>query len=159
MGGGYSWDRGCVVQMGARRARHFEPTVTVAIGPGPIPIYTIFQSNSNAFSRSKNIQTLHEAWFEHDEQLSPLVQVQISTGFLDINFGTNSNLNLPLILKGFKPCAKILINSLKFYLDLIFTNVNLVGLTSMQANEVPTHVKMAWFGNKEKSLNLKFKPN
>jgi hypothetical protein len=43
---------------------------------------------------SKNVQTLHGARFEHDEQLSPLTQVKIATGCHAINFGTLSNLNL-----------------------------------------------------------------
>jgi hypothetical protein len=34
--------------------------------------------------------------------------------------------------KGFKPCGKNLVNLLKFYLNMIFTKVNLVGHTCMQ---------------------------
>jgi hypothetical protein len=41
---------------------------------------------------------------------------------------------------GFKHCGKNLINSLKFYLDMIFMKVNLVGHTCMQEIEVPLKV-------------------
>jgi hypothetical protein len=45
-----------------------------------------------------------------------------------------------LNLKGFKPFGKILINSLKFYLLMIFMNRNLDLLTCMQNLEVPLQV-------------------
>jgi hypothetical protein len=80
---------------------------------------------------SKNIQALHDAIFEQYEQLSPLTQLQIPTGSYVIYFGIDSNLNLPSILKGFKPCGKNLVNSIKIYLYLVVTNVNLVGHTCM----------------------------
>jgi hypothetical protein len=41
-----------------------------------------------------------------------------------------------LVLKGFKPCGKNLVNSLKLYLDLTFTTVNLVSHTCMQDYEI-----------------------
>jgi hypothetical protein len=85
----------------------------------------------------KNIETLHDASLEHGEQLYELGRLQICTRIHVIKFGTNSNLNLPWILKGFKPCGKILVNSLKFYLDLVFTKVNLVGYTCMQEIGLP----------------------
>jgi hypothetical protein len=56
------------------------------------------------------------------------------------NVGTDSNLNFLRILKGFKPCWKNLVNSLKLYLDLTFSNVNLVGHTYMQDIGVPIQV-------------------
>jgi hypothetical protein len=96
--------------------------------------------NLNAFCISKPLQTLYEAKFEHVEQLSPLSQLQIPTRIHVINFGTNSNLNLPPIFMGFKPCRKNLVNSLKFYIDLIFTKVNLVEHTCMQEIGVPIQV-------------------
>jgi hypothetical protein len=40
---------------------------------------------------------------KHKEQLYFLSQLQIPSGWQVTNFGANSNLNLPLILKGFKP--------------------------------------------------------
>jgi hypothetical protein len=89
------------------------------------------------FPRSKIIQTLHDVFFEHDEQLYELVQLQIPSIIHVINFGTNYNLNFPQILKGFKPCWKNLVNSLKFYLYVIFINLNLVGYTCMQDIGVP----------------------
>jgi hypothetical protein len=83
---------------------------------------------------------LHEARFEHDEQLSPLAQFQIPIASQLTNFGTDSNLNLVSILKGFKPCGKNLANSLKISLDLMFTTVNLVGPTGMKEIRVPIQV-------------------
>jgi hypothetical protein len=80
---------------------------------------------------SEIIQTLHEAYFIHDEQFSALAELQIPNTSPVINFRTDSNLNLPWILKGFKPCGKNLINSLKIYLDFIFTKVSLLGNTCM----------------------------
>jgi hypothetical protein len=55
----------------------------------------------------------------------------------DINFGTDLNLNLLLILKGFKPYGENLVNSPKISLDLVFATVNLVGHTCMQNLVVP----------------------
>jgi hypothetical protein len=64
--------------------------------------------------------------FEDKKQLSFSAQFQSPSGFGIINSRTNSNLNLPYILKGFKPFGKNLINLLKFYLEVIFMKVNLV---------------------------------
>jgi hypothetical protein len=86
---------------------------------------------------------LHDASFEHDGQLSQFGQLQISTRIHVIYSGINSNLNLPWILKGFKPWEKNLINFLKIYLELIFTKVNSVGHTCMQENEVSIQVSYA----------------
>jgi hypothetical protein len=57
-----------------------------------------------------------------------------------MNFGKHTNLKFPWILKGFKPCEKRLVNSLKIYLDFILTKMNLVGHTCMQEIEVPKQV-------------------
>jgi hypothetical protein len=101
---------------------------------------------------------LQRAIFEPNEQCLSLAQLQISDEFHVINFGTNSNLNLPCILKGFKPFVTNLENSLKIYLEVIFLNMNLVGHTCMQENEVSTQVFLCLgLKIKEKSLNLKFK--
>jgi hypothetical protein len=43
----------------------------------------------------KKIQILQRGRYETIEQLSPLSQLQMPTVFQVINFGTNSNLNLP----------------------------------------------------------------
>jgi hypothetical protein len=93
----------------------------------------------------KKVQTLHDAKFETYEQLSLLAQFQITNKFHVINFGTNSNLNLPWILKGYKTCGKNLINSLKINIVVILWNMNLVGHTCMQENEVPIQVSI-WLG-------------
>jgi hypothetical protein len=45
-------------------------------------------------------------------------------------------------LKGFKPCGENLVNSLKFYLDLVFGKVNLVGHTCMQEIGVPIQMSI-----------------
>jgi hypothetical protein len=94
----------------------------------------------SAFPRSKIIQTVHAASFKTAEQLCHLAQLPIVTRIHVINFGTNSNLNLLWILKGFKPWGKILVNSLNLYLDLILTKVNLVQHTCMQEIGVPIQV-------------------
>jgi hypothetical protein len=49
-------------------------------------------------------------------------------------------LNISLILKGFKPFGKNLVNSLKFYLEIIFMHVNLDIHTCMQEFGVPLQV-------------------
>jgi hypothetical protein len=92
---------------------------------------------------------LYEAYFEHSEQLSQLAQLQILNGSHVIISETNSNLNLPWILKGFKPSGKNLVNSLKFYLGLIFTTVNLAVHTCMQEMGVPIQV-LIWLDLKQR---------
>jgi hypothetical protein len=77
------------------------------------------------FLLSKFLQMFHRDSWNHKEQLSFLAQLQIPKGLHVIIFGINSNLNFPRILKGFKPFCKILINSLKFYPDMIYLNKNL----------------------------------
>jgi hypothetical protein len=44
---------------------------------------------------SEIIQTLHEAYFIHDEQFSALGELQIPNTSPVINFRTDSNVNLP----------------------------------------------------------------
>jgi hypothetical protein len=80
---------------------------------------------------SKLHQFLQIDRLKHKEKLSFLAQLQIPLGFQVTISGTNSNLNLPLILKGLKPFWKNLINSLKFHPHMVFTKVNLVGYTYM----------------------------
>jgi hypothetical protein len=91
-----------------------------------------FEFKSSAFPRSKNIKTLEGARFRYNTQHSPLSQLQIPTVIHAINFGIDSNLNVLSILKGFQPCGKNLKNSPKISLDLIYTKVNLVGITCTQ---------------------------
>jgi hypothetical protein len=73
-------------------------SVTVAIGQRQNRLLTFFQYlkatetckfKLNALPMSKNIQTWHEALFEHYEQLSPLDQLQIPNASQLINFGTD----------------------------------------------------------------------
>jgi hypothetical protein len=118
------------------------------VGPDQFKLFLYFISSQTlkfkieAFTVPKNIQILYEARFEHCKQLSPLAELQIPTGSYVIKFGTDSNLNLSWILTGFKPCGKNLVNSLKLYIDFIFTKLNLVGYTCMQEIEVPIHVSI-----------------
>jgi RimJ/RimL family protein N-acetyltransferase len=66
-------------------------------------------------------------------------------------FKFESSLNL----KGSKPFGKNLINLLKFYPEEIFLNMNLVGHTCMQENEVSIQVSI-YLGLKIKK-EFKFK--
>jgi hypothetical protein len=73
-------------------------------------------------------------------------ELQNPTRLLVINSKTNSNLNLPIILKEFKPFWKNLINSLKFYLHMLYLSMNLHGLTYIQILEVSLQVGIVtWF--------------
>jgi hypothetical protein len=96
--------------------------------------------NLNAFPWSKNIQTLQGDRVELIEQLSLLSQLQFPNRIHVKYFGTDSNLNLPSILKEFKPYEKNLVNSLNFYPASIITKVNLVGYTCMQEMGVSKQV-------------------
>jgi hypothetical protein len=77
------------------------------------------------FSMTKIHQPSQGDSLKHKKQLSLLAQLQIHSGFQVTNSGTNSNLNLPLILKGFTHFWKNMINSLKFHLHMIYLNMNL----------------------------------
>jgi hypothetical protein len=74
-----------------------------------------------------------------------LAQLTNPSGGWTIKSATNSNVNLTWILKGFKPFGKKSINSLKFFLDMIFNTVNLDWLTCIKIFEVPIGVVIrAW---------------
>jgi hypothetical protein len=121
----------------------------------------ILKFEIEAIPLSKNCQTLQGDRFEHEEQLSDLAQQQNPSGFSIINSGINSNLNVPWILKGFKPFGKKLVNSLKFYLEVIFMNVNLVGHTFMQELKVSIQVS-SWLGLEIKErfeMEIRIKPS
>jgi hypothetical protein len=75
------------------------------------------------------------------EHLYFLSQLQILSGFQVTKYGTNSNLNLPWILKESKPFSKNLINSLKFHPHMIYLNMNLYLLTFIQILDVPIQVE------------------
>jgi hypothetical protein len=127
------------------------------LGRWPVgqPDFKIFQYSKSyqtckfkytTFPRSKNIQTWHEVAFDQIEQLCQLAQLKIPTVSHDINFGTNSNLNLQWILMGFKPYGENLVNSLEFFLDTTFHTVNWYWLTCMKILEAPLQVViMTWF--------------
>jgi hypothetical protein len=90
---------------GARHGRCFKTgSVTIDLGRAlrlPLIFFQYLKTiptckfKLNAFSVSKNTQTWHEASFEDHEQLSTLAHLQIPTTADVINFGTDSNLNLP----------------------------------------------------------------
>jgi hypothetical protein len=61
----------------------------------------------DVFCCSKNTQSVYESRAEYYEELSQLGWLQIPNRIHAINFGTDSNLNLRWILKGFKPFGKI----------------------------------------------------
>jgi hypothetical protein len=95
---------------------------------------------------------LHEPKFEPDEQLYPLAELQIPTGFHVIKFQFETYLNF----KGFQTIWK---KSKKFTKNLSWNDLPKYEFswhTCMQENEVGILVS---FENKEKSLNLKFKPH
>jgi hypothetical protein len=62
-----------------------------------------------AFLMSKFCQIFHRDSWKYREHLSFLAQLQILKGLQVIIFGINLNLNLPWILKGFKPKNMIII--------------------------------------------------
>jgi hypothetical protein len=100
-------------------------------------------------NRGKMVQSLHVARFEYFEQLSPLGWLQILNRINVINSWAEINLNLPWISKGFKPCGKNLVNSLKFYLNMVFTKVNLVRQLVCKIWSSNTSVNMNWVKNKK----------
>jgi hypothetical protein len=103
-----------------------------------------------AFPISKNTETWREAGFENFEQLSQLGRLQIPNIIHVIVLWIDSNLNILWILKGFKSCGNNLKNSPKFYLDLVFTAMNLVGHTCMQEIWVSVQVSITWFEYKKR---------
>jgi hypothetical protein len=103
-----------------------------------------------ALLMSKNTQTWHGARFEYFEQLSQSGWLQIPNKIHIIILWIDLNLNLLLFLKGLNPCEKNLRNSPKFYLDLVFITVNLVGHTFMQKIWVSIQVSMIWFEYKKR---------
>jgi hypothetical protein len=71
------------------------------MGLAQLKDFPIFKISSNlqiqiqCLPKSKFFQTLHEASFEHDEQLPQLDQLQIPKRIRVINFRIDSNLNFP----------------------------------------------------------------
>jgi hypothetical protein len=99
----------------------------------------------DAVPYSTNCQFFHVARFTHYEQFSQLCRHLILNRIRVKNPRTDSTFES---LKNFKRdlnLLKNLINSPKFLLDLIFTKVNLVGITCMQDIELQYKCQMAWF--------------
>jgi hypothetical protein len=59
-----------------------------------------FEIQTEALPCSKNVQALQEARFEHNEQLSPLTQLEIANAAHIIIFGTNIQFETSLNFKG-----------------------------------------------------------
>jgi hypothetical protein len=81
---------------------------------------------------SKIHQILWGGILNAKEQLSFCGEIQIPNGFWIKMSGSKQHLNLVWIFRGLKPLEKKLTNSSKFYLEMIFMNVNLFGLTCMK---------------------------
>jgi hypothetical protein len=98
-------------------------------GPASIQFSRDFQTSeflkfkTVTFPMSKIHHIFQEESLKHKEQLSFLAPLQIPSVLQVINSGINSILNIPQILKGFKPFRKNLINSLKFYFLMIYLNI------------------------------------
>jgi hypothetical protein len=75
------------------------------------------------FRMSKNGENILGGQKDNKEQLSFLGPLPNPSVLHVINSGTNSKLNIPQILKGFKPFWKNLINFSKFYLHMIYLNI------------------------------------
>jgi hypothetical protein len=100
----------------------------------------ILKSEMVTFLMSKFLEILQVDFLKHREWLFFLDKLQNPKGLQVINSGINSNLNLPWILKEFKPFYKNLINSLKFHPHIIYMNMDLHWLTCIQKLEVPLQV-------------------
>jgi hypothetical protein len=139
-GGAVVWAPGAIWLLRFRHCRW-------QVGPARFNYYPKFPKPTkkcklkiDTFCCSKNSQILYAARLEVSKQLSLLCWLQIPNIIHVKNPGTDSNLNLLWILKEFKPFGKKLISSPKFYLDLIFTIVNLARHTGMRENWVPPQV-------------------
>jgi hypothetical protein len=115
-------------------------------GPGSILYFQSFSIIQTLkfklvpFLMSKIGQILQVDGLTHREELYFLDQLQNLIGLQVINFGTNSNLHVPWILKGYKTFYKNLINSLKFHLYMIYMDMNLYWLSCIPILEVPLQV-------------------
>jgi hypothetical protein len=110
-------------------------------------------SGSRGDSRSKGRAVDN---LRHKEQLYFLEWLQIPSGLQVTNSRTNSNLNLPWLLKGCKPFWKNLINSIKFHHHIIYLNMNLDWLTCIQILDVPLHMGKDSLFHTQKSWPLKY---
>jgi hypothetical protein len=96
-------------------------------------------------SSSKNSQFVHVASIGYYEQFSRLCRHPIPNRNRAKNHGLDSSFEF---LKNFKRDLNLLEKSSKFskfFLDLIFTKVNLVGITYMQEFELQYNCQMTWF--------------
>jgi hypothetical protein len=91
---------------------------------------------------SKNIQAWHGGRLEHYEQLLPLGQLPLPNRLQVINSRTKIKIEIPRILKGFKPFWKNLINSIKFYRPKLDLKIILHYHTCNRILEVPLQVRI-----------------
>jgi hypothetical protein len=116
-------------------------------GPGSISYFHSFSITRAlkfqfvSFLMSKILEILQGDSLKHMEQLYLLAQLQTCSTCQVTNSITNSNLNLPWILKGFKPFMKNLLNSLKFHLQMLYLNINLHWLTCIKLKYWMFHYK------------------
>jgi dTDP-D-glucose 4,6-dehydratase len=90
----------------------------------------------DVLSYSKNSKCLNAASRQYWEQLAQLCQLQISNRNKVKNPVTDSIFKSLMNFKRDSNLQENLVNSPKFLLDLIFTKLNLVGITCMQEFEL-----------------------
>jgi hypothetical protein len=98
-------------------------------------------------------------------KLCTRLELNILNNFLnrvDFKFPTKTTLKFSSNFSGVQTFGENLVNLLKFFLNMIFHNVNLYWLSWMNNLEVPLQVViMTWFNNlqmKDLNLNLNIKP-
>jgi hypothetical protein len=107
----------------------FKRWVRLTGGPSPLfDLIRFFKASASKFTNmifrmSKNGKTFLGDQKDNEEQLSLLGPLLNPSALHAINSGTNSKLNIPRILKGFKPFWKNLINFSKFYIHMIYLNI------------------------------------
>jgi hypothetical protein len=143
-----------------RRARSLNAVVQTRVvtgGPHQFDLLSGFSKTAwnwefkiDVFHCSKKNQILCEDRLEYSEQVAQLCGLLIPNRINVINLGTESNLNVLWILKGYKPSRKNLRNSPKISLELVFTKVKLVQHTCMQEIWVTTQVlnNLVWIKRK-----------
>jgi hypothetical protein len=94
---------------------------------------------------SKNSQFLHVAGLGYYEQFSQLYGHPILNINRAKNPASDSTFESLMNFKRDLNLPENLVNSPKFFLDLIFTKVNLDGITYMQEFELQYRCQTAWF--------------
>jgi hypothetical protein len=94
---------------------------------------------------SKNSQFLHVARLRHYKEFLQLWRDQILNRIRVKNPGTDSTFEYLMNFKRDLNLLENLINSPKFVLEMVFTKVNLVGITCVQDIELQYKCQTAWF--------------